>query len=84
MNLRKRLQQIEEQLDKLNPKNDSTQMLLLICEAIELDRILAVQDAISEDMLEFLIKEGVIDIKYKDKITIKWDELDPEKIGVGY
>jgi hypothetical protein len=81
IDLRARLEQIEDRLIELDPIEDHTQILLLIGEAIQLDRILQVQESINQDMLDFMIKEGLITIKQKKEIKINWDDLDPGVIG---
>ena len=74
-----KLENIIQRLKKL-PSNAHTERMLLISEALELDRILQAQKIMNVEILDFFLEAGLITIKEKEKISFKWDNIKPDML----
>lgn len=75
-----RFEEIKKRLEEL-PLEANTERLLLLSEAIQLERILQARKIANIEILDFFLREGLITIEEKEKIKIKWDSIKPGKIG---
>jgi len=83
MIIKEKLKRIESRIEELiKDKEYSIELSLLCSEALELNHILSLQKDASIDILDMLIEKGLITIKEKENIGIKWDSIDPKKMEV--
>lgn len=78
--IRDELKLIEKRLDELDPIEDHFEHLLLISEALTLDRIIHVQDEVSIDIMNHLVEKGYITEEERKSARITWDTLFQPKI----
>ena len=75
-----RLEEIKKMLKHLPLESNSVRTILL-SEAFILERFLQRQEIVNEEILDFFLKEGLITIKEKENLSIKWDKIHPKDIG---